>query len=101
MTVIDILFDDNQLRAVKKSFNERTLELVEQAMEELVKCNANMKELVTGLTMGLSVFTRGWLKQSLDKVAQALRDKRLQFDGMACRNQVAANFVRPIYLSAF
>lgn len=101
MTVINILFDDNQLRGLKPSLNERTAEVVEQAMEELVKCNNSMKELVTGLTMGISVFTRGWLKQSLDKIAQALRDKQLQFDGMACRHQVAANFGTEIYRSTF
>lgn len=100
MTVINILFDDNQLRGLKHNFNERTAEVVEQAMEELVKCNANMKELVTGLTMGISVFTRGWFKQSLDKIAQALRDRQLQFDGMGCRNQVTANFRMEIYRSA-
>ena len=100
MTIINILFDDNQLRSVKHNFNERTAEVVEQAMEELVKCNASMKELVTGLTTGISVFTRGWLKQSLDRIARALRDRQLQFDGMACRNQVTINFRMEIYRSA-
>jgi|TARA_R110002072_G_scaffold111564_3_gene239731 urease gamma subunit len=100
MTIINILFDDNQLRGLKHNFNERTAEVVEQAMEELVKCNASMKELVTGLTMGISVFTRGWLKQSLDRIARALRDKQLQFDGMGCRNQVTINFRMEIYRSA-
>ncbi len=57
MTVINILFDDNQLRGLKPNLNERTAEVVEQAMEELIKCNNSMKELVTGLTMGISVFT--------------------------------------------
>lgn len=101
MTVIDILFDDSRLRSLKPNFNERTVEAVELAMEELVKCNANMKNLVTGLLVGASVLTRGWLRQSLDKIAQALSDRRLQFDGMACRNQVAINFKREIYHSAF
>jgi hypothetical protein len=59
-----------------------------------------MKELVTGLTMGISVFTRGWLKQSLDKIAKALRDRQLEFDGMACRNQVNINFRMEVYRSA-
>lgn len=99
-TVISILFDDNELRTLKHSFNERTLNTVELAMEELVKCNARMKELVTGLTMGISVFTRGWLKQSLDKIAKALRDRQLEFDGMACRNQVNINFRMEVYRSA-
>lgn len=101
MTVINILFKDNQLQALKHDFNDRTVEVVEKAMEELVKCNARMKELVTGLTLGISIFTRGWLKRSLDKVAQGLRDRRLKFDGMACRHQVAAIYQREIYLSAF
>lgn len=101
MTVINILFDDNQLRGLRRNFNEHTAEVVEKAMEELVKCNARMKELVTGLTMGISVFTRGWLKHSLEKIAQALRDRQLEFDGMACRYQVAANFRTEIYRSAF
>jgi len=34
MTVINILFDDNQLRGLKPNLNERTAEVVEQAMEE-------------------------------------------------------------------
>lgn len=101
LTVINILFDDNQLRRLKSNFNEDTADIVEQAIEELVKCNASMKELVTGLVAGASILTGGWLRQSLNKIAQALRDKQLQFDGMACRNQVAANFLQQIYLSTF
>jgi|SRR5690554_232352 len=100
-TIVDILFNDNQLRSLKYSFSERTVDVVEQAMEELVKCNASMKELVMGLVSGASVVARGWLRQSLDKIAQALSDKQLQFDGVACRNQVAANFRQEIYLSTF
>jgi hypothetical protein len=101
VTIVDILFNDNQLRSLKYSFSERTVDVIEQAMEELVKCNASMKELVMGLVSGASVIGRSWLRQSLDKIAQALRDKQLQFDGMACRNQVAANFRQEIYLSTF
>ncbi len=101
VTIVDILFNDNQLRSLKYSFSERTVDVIEQAMEELVKCNASMKEPVMGLVSGASVIGRSWLRQSLDKIAQALRDKQLQFDGMACRNQVAANFRQEIYLSTF
>lgn len=32
MTVINILFDDNQLRGLKHNFNEHTAEVVEKAM---------------------------------------------------------------------
>ncbi|SOB77086.1 hypothetical protein SAMN04488490_2848 [Marinobacter sp. LV10R510-11A] len=92
LAVIDILFDDNQLRRLKSNFNEDTAYIVEQAIEELIKCNASMKELVTGLVAGASILTGGWLRQSLDKIAQALRDKQLQFDGMACRNQGSSQF---------
>lgn len=101
VAVVNILFDDNQLRSLKHSFNERTVDVVEQAMNELVKCNASMKELLAGLVSGASIGAGGWLRRSLDKIAQALRDKQLQFDGMACRNQVAANFRQEIYLSTF
>jgi tagatose-1,6-bisphosphate aldolase len=101
VVVVDILFNDSRLHSLKNSFNENTADVVEQAMEELVKCNTSMKELVAGLVAGTTVFARGWLRKSLDKIAQALRDKQLQFDGMACRNQVAANFRQEIYLSTF
>ncbi|WP_148861867.1 hypothetical protein [Marinobacter fonticola] len=103
LTVIEILFDGehSQFAALKDQFTEETAELVEQAMEELIKCNERMKSLVTGLVGGAKVFARGWLRQNLDKVSRALEDRRLQFDGMACRVQVAANFKRAIYMSAF
>jgi hypothetical protein len=58
-------------------------------------------ELVTGVVLSFSVYARGWLRESLDKIAQALRDNSLQFDGMACRSQIAATFQREIYLSTF
>lgn len=35
MTVIDILFDDSQLRGLKSNFNERVFEAVKSAMGDL------------------------------------------------------------------
>jgi hypothetical protein len=77
VAVVNILFDDNQLRGLKYSFNERTVDVVEQAIKELLKCNASMKELLAGLVSAASIGAGGWLRRSLDKIAQALRDKEL------------------------
>lgn len=53
MTVIEILFDGehSQFAALKDQFTEETAELVEQAMEELIRCNDRMKSLVMGLAL--------------------------------------------------
>ena len=57
LNIIEVLFGhDSEIARLKDSFNVRTIEAVEEALETLVRCNANMRSLVVGLIGGAGLF---------------------------------------------
>ena len=100
LKIIEVLFGhDSEISRLKDSFSVRTVEAVEEALETLVRCNANMRSLVLGLVGGASLFVRGWLRQILSKLRSELESKRINFDGLACRVVMAYNWRSAIIIS--
>lgn len=100
LIIIEVLFGhDSEIARLKDSFNVRTIEAVEEALETLVRCNANMRSLVVGLIGGAGLFVRGWLRQILSKLRSELESKRIKFDGLACKVVMAYNWRSAIIIS--
>lgn len=76
--------NDPKLKSNKEYFNEQTLQVAEQAINEDMKCNTLMRELVSNLASGSSFFAKGWLRKVLRKVASGLKDEEVGIRGYAC-----------------
>lgn len=79
-----VLGPDLAFESAKKDFNEQTVDAVEQAIDANIKCNRNMKELLTGLMQGSSALAKGWLKRSLKLLAKRLKEDHIQLNGYGC-----------------
>ncbi len=102
MDILRVIFrgQHSRFESVKHGFNNRTVNLVEEALNELIECNQGMKDLVTSLTGGASKIAKGWLKRVLRSFSQRLKDNRIQLDGLGCQVTTARNYGTAIYLSA-
>lgn len=84
--ILEAMFGSSvEITSSKSKFNERTVVAVENALEAVAKCNANMKDLVTSLIGGSSFIASGWLKRMLKTVERRIESDRIKFDGFACR----------------
>lgn len=102
LEIVEVLFGhDSEIARSKDSFNERTVAAVEDALESLVRCNANMRSLVVGLIGGAGLLARGWLREILSKLRRELESKRIKFDGLACRVVMAYNWKSAIIISTY
>src|SRR5690554_2526348 len=100
LKVVEVLFGhDPGIERLKDSFNTRTVETVEDALEALVRCNANMRSLVVGLIGGTGLLVRGWLREILSKLRKELESNRIKFDGLACKVVSAYNWKSAIVIS--
>lgn len=102
MDILRVIFrgQHSQFESVKHNFKSDTLNLVEEALTELMECNQSMKELTTSLVGGASRITKGWLKRVLRTYSRRLKEKSIQFDGLGCQVTAARNYRTAIYLSA-
>lgn len=82
--IASVLGDDHTIRQYKSQFNDRTVGIVEDAVNASVKCNSNMKEFVIALLGGASLATRGWLKRSIKEFSKLLKDKGMTLNGYGC-----------------
>lgn len=92
LLIIEIIYGpDPTLQMQVNSFNERTVEAVEEALVALTQCNDNMKALVASLVSGGGKLTKGWLRWALKGMSYALKNDNIRFNGVACRNVIAAS----------
>lgn len=93
------LGEDPQVKAVTSRFNEETVEVIETAISESAKCNANMTTLLGGLLGGGSVFAKGWLKKGLKKISNHLKDNQVKLNGYGCKVATRAKWREAIIIS--
>lgn len=87
LDLISLVYGDSVDYSRKKdSFNEHTIDKVEDALIRLANCNDWMKGLLTDLTGGGRFAARGWLKKSLKTTHKALVKDRSRWNGAGCRN---------------
>ena len=97
-TVVTVFGEDHSLRQYKNGFNERTVQIVEQMIDENRKCNQGMKELVEGLLGGATqTLTKGWLKKILKFSKKKLEKTELK--GQGCLVSVKYNYKKAIIAS--
>ena len=102
LEIIEVIYGYNsEFHNLKRSFNERTVEVVETALNELIKCNASMKALVVDLIGGAASLTKGWLKFAIKSISYMLKSEGVKFNGLACRNQVAGLYANEIRMSIY
>ena len=89
--------EDLTIKQYVPLFNDNTVEVVEQMVNENIKCNARMKDLLTGLIGGAAYFTKGWLKRLLKTAKKELSD--MQLNGMGCIAFVKSRWKSAILLS--
>lgn len=90
LLIIEIIYGpDPTLQMQVDSFNERTVEVVEEALAVLTQCNDNIKALVSSLANAGSGLTKGWLRWSLKGMSYGLKNDHIRFNEAACRNVIA------------
>ena len=100
MTIVEGMFGSgNQLHIYEKSFNDKTIKVVESIIEETAKCNQNLKALIFSVIGGLSFAHSGWLKKALAELAAYIRADKFKVQGAMCGASSARNFSREIALS--
>lgn len=93
------LGEDPQIKAIKSQFNEETVQVVEQAVSEVAKCNANMTKLLADLIRGSTLFAKGWLKKGLKKISKALKDGDIKLNGYGCMVATKAKWREAVIIS--
>ena len=100
--VIEMMFGpDSQLDSLKPNYTEQTVEVVEDALAALAKCNENMKELVVDLLGGVKFLAKGWLKKILGQLKKRMDNEKIKFNGIACRNVSMYNWHSAIVISTY
>ncbi|PAV24763.1 hypothetical protein CF392_14440 [Tamilnaduibacter salinus] len=98
--ILEIVFGhDTAIHSRVNRFNGRTMAAAEDALETMVRCNDNMRRLVTGLLGGASVLVKGWLREIVSRLRKELESGRIQFDGYACKVFTVNNWRTPIVLT--
>lgn len=82
--------EDSSIKAYKSSFNEDTIAVVEDMIDASVKCNANMKKLISDILGASGALTKGWLKKALGMAKQNLDISQLK--GYGCLVSVKARW---------
>ncbi|MGB3620189.1 hypothetical protein FT643_18455 [Ketobacter sp. MCCC 1A13808] len=102
MEVIEIIYGyDSEIQNYKNSFNDQTVDAVEDAFAALIECNNNMKSLVVDLLGGARYLVKGWLKKILGQVRKRLENEKIKFNGLACRNVVSGSWKSAIIISTY
>lgn len=102
MDIIEIAFGpDSSIENVKSGFNDETVDAVETALNELLECNAAMKELIVNLLGGARYPARGWLKKIIGQFRRELNNNKLKFNGAACRNTAHIKWRQAIIITTY
>ncbi|GAB2199367.1 hypothetical protein [Sessilibacter sp. MAH4] len=96
--IVAIIGEDTTIKIYKNNFNERTVDIVEEMLSTDSKCNANIKELLTDLSKGGSIVTKGWLKKLLKTSNKKL--KNIELKGYGCLVSVKSRWKSAIINSA-
>ena len=95
--IIAMIGEDSSIKAYKSGFNDKTVAVVEDMIEAGVKCNANMKKLISDLLGASGALTKGWLKKVLGTAKQNLDISELK--GYGCLVSVKARWKTAIIYS--
>lgn len=95
--IVAIVGEDRSLLAYKPGFNSNTVEVVEDLISEAIKCNSNLRELVTDLLGGTRILVKGWLRRSLNESAKRVRKMNLR--GQGCMVSIKSRWKSVIILS--
>lgn len=93
-----VIGEDHSIKAYKTSFNESTILVVEEMVEANFLCNANMKELITGLLGGSAHLSKGWLKKLIKGTKKKVSKSQLK--GYGCLASVKSRWKTAIISSA-
>ena len=80
--IVAMIGEDSSIKAYKSGFNENTVAVVEEMINANVKCNANMKQLISDLLGASGTFAKGWLQKALAAAKQNLSISELK--GYGC-----------------
>lgn len=83
-----------------RGYSSDTLELTEEILNELRKCNSNVQNFLMALTGGSMLVTKGWLRSVLQKLADELGKSTYSLNGAGCRNRTASLWITQIKMSA-
>lgn len=89
--------DDHSIKQYQPLFNDHTIAVVEEMVNENIKCNARMKELLKGLIGGAAHLTKGWLKKLLKTAKKELAE--IQLNGLGCLVIVKSRWKSAIMVS--
>ncbi|MDH4580410.1 hypothetical protein E8F20_00800 [Pseudomonas sp. BN415] len=84
------------------SFNEMTVDVVQQAIESHRACNSEMLSLLSGLASGAAIGAhRKWLREALADLAGKLSNGTLRLNGQACMVTTFAVYRTEIELTLY
>lgn len=95
--IVSVIGEDASIKSVAKSFNMKTVSIVETMVKTSYQCNENMETLVSGLLTPAAFRGTGWLLKIL-KLANVVIPKR-NLKGLGCTVMVKARWRSPILLS--
>lgn len=93
-----VIGEDHSIKVYQPGFNERTIEIVEDMVEQNFQCNANMKELIKGLLGGAGRLSKGWLKKLIKGAKKRVSKSELK--GYSCLASVKSKWKSAIIISA-
>lgn len=94
-----IIGDDPSIRNYKSSFNDQTIDVVEDMIQANIHCNKSMKDLLSGLLSGGRALAKGWLKKSLGTAKKKLKNQG-GLNGQGCLVSTKARWKQAIILTA-
>lgn len=81
--IVTFIGDDASISASKIGFNEQTVLIVEKMIAANIKCNEDLRQLVSDLLSGGRVLATGWLRRSLGAASRAVKQSSLK--GRGCQ----------------
>lgn len=102
LEIIDVVFGYNsEFHSLKQFFNEKTVDVVEIALNELLRCNESMKLLIAELVGATAILTKGWLKRALNVTSYVLKNERVKLNGLGCRERVISLYSNEVRTSVY
>lgn len=82
-----------------RGYNSDTLELTEDILNKLRKCNGSVQKLLMAVAGGSMLVTKGWLRSVLEKLADEMSKDSYSMNGAGCRNRTASVWIAEIHMS--
>ncbi len=82
--ISSILGEDVDIKSYKMTFNERTIEIVEDMIRANIHCNNAMKNLLSALIATDKLSSKGWLKKTLNSLDTMLSIQKENLNGYGC-----------------